>query len=173
MAGVAAIPAWVKIGFAAVQAAGTLAKGAQAKANSKAVARQMESDANRAEAVGQREYLDQQREGRYIESALLARAGASGAGVSDVTVEKLRDDVLDQSLYNAMTALYNGDSAARSKRWEAQVSREEGRQAMKGAAFEAIGDLGASAFSQGWFDGKPGIEEIDMASIRKYKRAGS
>lgn len=180
MAGLAALPMLAKTLMVA-KAIGTLAQGAAMKEGSRSVARQLESNANREEAAGQRAYLDEIRKGKYVESSVLAAAGASGAGVSDVTVENIRDDILDQSLYNAMTALYNGQSRARDMRFEGAVKREEGRQAMKGAIFEAVADAGTTAFSQGWFDPKVQDAPVDFSDFgdtfkprnRKKNRRGA
>lgn len=168
--------AWFMFALAAAKAAGTLAKGKYAHDAARSMARQLEAAANREDAVGQREFIDEQRKARYIESALLARAGASGAGVSDITVENLRDDILDQGLYNAMTALYNGQTRARELRMEGAMKRVKGRQARSASYLKTVGDLGTSAFSQGFgmkgADASP-IQELDMADIYKWKRKGS
>lgn len=63
-----------------------------------------------AQATSQRAAIEQNRQAGIAESRAVAVAAGSGAGASDPTVAKLVGNIAGRGQYNALTALYNGDS---------------------------------------------------------------
>jgi hypothetical protein len=61
-------------------------------------------------ASAQRTALDEKRKSAYVQSRLQAVSAASGGGASDPTVIKLSSDIAAQGEYNALSALYSGQS---------------------------------------------------------------
>jgi len=131
---------------AAAGAMNTIAQGQYADKQGKAAFKQLREQANRSEALSQREAIERRREANLISSRALAIAGASGAGVDDPTVENILHDIGTQGEYNVLSALYDGKLQARSERYQAETAREEGRMAKKASYLQAIGNLGKSMY---------------------------
>ena len=154
---------------AAAGALNTIAQGQYADKQGKAAFKQLREQANRSEALSQREAIERRREANLISSRAIAIAGASGAGVDDPTVQNILHDIDTQCEYKVLSALYDGKLQARSERYQAKVTRNEGRMAKKGAYIQAIADLGQSMY-QAYPGAKPKsslIEEIDMSTLPK------
>lgn len=151
---------------AALQASGTLlsassqlaqarASGAAGEAIRKAKefeAGQMTVRAGQARAVSQREAAEARRKGRFIQSALQARAAASGAGATDPTVAKLAGDIAAEAELRSLTALFGGEEQARLLESGAAVRRFEGEQAVRaGKIARRAGFMKAGATLLGGF----------------------
>jgi hypothetical protein len=146
---------------------GGIQQGAAANAQASAVksaAEQQQTLARRAandqRAQAQRVAIEERRRGTLAQSRALAVAGASGAGASDPTVVDLTSNLAGEGEYNALTALYNGESRAvviendsTANSWEADVQaaslRAQGRAAKTAGIVGGIGTALKGATS--WF----------------------
>lgn len=92
-------------------------------------AREREEDAKAAEAESQREALNERKKAKNLMSRARAVAGASGAGVSDPTVNDILTDIDTQGEANYLNALYSGSTVARGLRSGAATARRTGQAA--------------------------------------------
>lgn len=98
---------------------------------------QLEQQAGQTEAASQRTRLEEDRQGRLVQSRAIALAAASGASASDPTVMKIVSGIASESAYRQNVALYEGEEKARQLRIGAAADRFSG-------------DIGAAAsLSQG------------------------
>jgi hypothetical protein len=156
-----------------VSAAGTIAGGAAQKqaagyqANSFLFnALQYDQMAAEARATGQRADFEKRREGRLAESALTARAAASGGSATDPTALHIGSEIAGRSEYLALTEGYKGENKARGfedaamgARMSAQAALAGGQAAQTASYFGAGGTLLSgvgSAFSKNATAGFPG-----------------
>lgn len=86
-------------------------------------AAQLERNANSQRAAAQRRAEDIKRQVAFITSRARAVAGSSGAGVSDPSVVNTIADLTSEGEYRAMTALYNGEEAAKGMESQAAATR--------------------------------------------------
>jgi hypothetical protein len=103
------------------------------------VASQQESIAGSERASSQRIAMEKQREKRLVQSRAQAVAAASGGGALDPGVLDIMGGIEDQGNYNALVALYEGESSARNYESQANLTRWEGRQAQQASNMEAWG----------------------------------
>lgn len=101
------------------------AKYAGELAENRAVA--LEQRANVEAAIGQRVAINQRRLGRYVRSAAIARAGASGVDPSSPDVTNILGDIDREAELRALTALYQGTEAERVTRYGASLERAEAK----------------------------------------------
>lgn len=85
------------------------AEAAQQQAAYKAKIDNIQGQQKVAEA--QRKQQDEQLKTRYTQSRLQALAAGSGGGANDPTIIKLGQDIAGQGEYNALSALYAGQSS--------------------------------------------------------------
>lgn len=149
------------VGGSLLSASGSVSEGkaalAQAKAQKAAAdfqAAQLRVNAGQEQAMGQVESLEQSRQARLMQSRALAVAAASGGGASDNTVTKVIGDLAGEGELARLTAIFNGDEAARGLRNQASATEFEGRQilqagktAYKNAKTRALSTLLSGAFS--------------------------
>lgn len=120
------------------QAAASEGMAAQQAANYKAAL--AEQQAGQKRATAQRASGEERRRERLVQSSLQARAAAGGGGASDPTVVSLAEDIAGEGEYRALTALYEGEEAARSLETTGALSRYTGEQARR------AGDIRRGAF---------------------------
>ena len=123
----------------AVSAMGTIAGGnAQLQAGQSQQmaydfrAKQEEQAAQQARAEAQRTALDKRREGRFMQSKLIARAAMGGGGVDDPTTLNLGGDIAGRSEYDALIEMYKGENRARGLEDSAAADRMSGQAALAG-----------------------------------------
>ena len=169
----AAAAPYLMIGGTALSAYNQYGAGKAAAAEGKAIqsakefeAQQMLVNAGQARATSQRKALAQQKQTKLVQSALQARAAASGGGALDPTVMDLAGDIAAEGDYRRRVALYEGDDATRIYQAGANLRRFEGEQAVRagkikqrsaniGAGATLLSGIGmATAFSK-WGDPKP------------------
>jgi hypothetical protein len=108
----------------------------------------------------QRVAAEERRRGVLARSRAQAVAGASGAGAADPTVADITESLAGEGEYNALSALYSGESRATAiendamaGEWEAGVMasslRAQGRAAKVGGMVGAVGNALQGATS--WF----------------------
>lgn len=162
-------------GMDAKKAAGKSAAAleAQGKAEKEAAyfeAEQMRDAANQAAGMAQRQAEQERHNAMLMASRAIAVAAASGAGVTNPTVNRILQDIDKQGMLQSEYRLYEGSEQERKLRLSAGVREWEGDQAEKGAFVKS--DMaraqGKAAFTQsilgavskgvtwgekrGWFD---------------------
>lgn len=135
-----AINAVTKVGGAVaplLKASALWRSGSAASAEGNAIARakgfeaeQLRVRAGQERAASQRRMLAEKKKEGLVQSALQARAAASGGG-SDPSVVDLAGDIAAEGKYRAMTALYEGESLARSLESGADLKTFEGAEARR------------------------------------------
>ena len=113
----------------AARAARTAGERSQLAAEFNAM--EMERQAGISVALGQRQAMEERRQGDIAASRALAVAAASGAGVSDPTIVRLLTAHKGEGAYRAEVALYEGEERARSLRIAAISERLGGSQALE------------------------------------------
>ena len=150
---------WLDVGNTVLETAGHLASGKateiqarRSQVSKEFDAYQLEQQAHADFAYSQHLAIEETRNAEYVASRAIAMAGASGAGVSDGSVENLVGRIKSEGAYRAALHLYSGEEAARVNRMRAKVSRLEGSDAIaegknRKTAYqlEAIGALGEGA----------------------------
>jgi hypothetical protein len=101
--------------------------GIQARQAAEFQAAQLRQNANAAQASGQRQAANAELQSRYIASAALATAAASGGGASDPGVVSLMARNAAEGAYRQQVALYQGDDKARALELAAEAKQYEGR----------------------------------------------
>lgn len=126
---------------------GTLATGEMAQQAGEFTAEQLRVQEGQAQASSQRTAYFAARDAKYVESAALASAAASGGGASDPTVINTIAQIAAEGAYRQQTALYEGTEKARTLEMQAQASQYEGavkNQAAKGTAYGQMLGVGAN-----------------------------
>ncbi len=124
----AAIAPYLAVGATTVS---QIQAGNAAKHQADQIARQKELDANASAAEGQQRAAIERKKSRYLRSRALAVAGASGAGVSDPTINNILTGIDTEGEMNALNAQWSGETTARGERADAAVTRSEGRSAQR------------------------------------------
>lgn len=127
MIGASALSAYNQYGAGKAAAA----EGRAIQAGKESEAQQMLVNAGQARATSQRKALGQKKQTSRIQSALQARAAASGGGALDPTVMDLVGDIAQEGDYRRRVALYEGDDATRTYQSAANLRRWEGEQAVR------------------------------------------
>jgi len=140
------------VASAGLSAVGKILGGIGAKKAAKARAKALEINAGMdlAEA-GVAAQLGLEQDER-VAASLATQAAAGGGGGLGGSALAVLNDLGRQSLQKARNTVYGGQTAAWSRRNDAQVARAEGRNAMTGAIIGAAGSLiggAAKAYSAG------------------------
>lgn len=126
----------------ALQVAGAVSGGLNAKAAADSQAAQLDAAANTAQASSQRAASEQRRKARLGVSRALAVAGG---GAGDIGVQNLMADIAGEGEYRALAALFDGSDRAAGLRDQANVKRWEVKQARTAGYIGGI----SSALSSG------------------------
>lgn len=116
-----------------VSAVGSLKAGADAKAASEFNAAQLDASAKAESAASQRKAEEERRQKRLVQSRARAVGAASGGGID----LELAGDLEEEGEYRALTALWEGEEAAKGRRNQAAATRFEGRQSKKAGFLKA------------------------------------
>src|ERR1700749_4822390 len=98
----------------AIQAAGTIMGGISENSVAGVEAAQLRQNAGQTIAGSQRQAEIARMNTKLVQSRQTAVAGASGAGAGDVGVQNIEAQTGQRGEYDALTALYNGKSAAQN-----------------------------------------------------------
>ena len=147
------LPESLQISSTILNTAGQLAKGhayeaigSRRQALSEFTAQQLEQDAEAAQGIGMRGAVNEQLKAKLVNSLVLARAAASGAGASDPTVLNIMAQTSGESAYRQALAMYEGESQARLSRLRATAARYEGATAESDAGVaKDMSDIGAAS----------------------------
>lgn len=97
-------------------------------------AQQLETEAGQSKAVSQVQAADVARQNALVQSSILARAAASGAGASDPSVLSVMARTGAESAYRQAVALYEGEAQSRMDLTRASAARFEGQTNVSDAA---------------------------------------
>lgn len=132
-------------------------------------AARMEEQGRAEQATAQRAAIEERRRKLLTQSRAQAVAGASGAGALDPTVLDIASDIEGEGEYNALAALYQGDSASNYLKSGAALRKYEG---VEGAKMTRYG--GASQSDLLKFQGATAKAEGDLAASQaRMKAVGS
>jgi len=163
----AAAAPYVALATTGVQAYNQIEGGKAARANAEAVAIQQEREGKAIQAEAQREALNERKKASYAASRALAVSAASGAGVSNPTVQNILGDIEAEGDYRVLSSLYAGDTDAALANFAAGSTRRTGRARQRGAYMNAGSTIlgGASDFYSKYGDA-PGPTHYSGASSR-------
>lgn len=141
---IAALPAIGAIG--SLVGTGISAIGGMQQAGyEEAVARNQEilnrQKANEDAALGQRAAITESRKTRLAQSALVARAAASGTDATSPSTVDLSQDIVQQGGYNALSALYDGMAKSRADLAQADIDLFNQKRIRSAAPLTAAGTL--------------------------------
>ena len=114
-------------------------------------AEQLNYQAGQTRATAQRAARDEIRKERILQSRAIALAADSGGAVSSPDLVNLIGGIEGEGEYRALTALYEGGTAARGQELMAEARKREGADALKAAGIAAKGYItaGKAAISAG------------------------
>ncbi len=130
---------------AVMSAAGTLL-GADANSKAaKAEQAQLNQQAMGERASASRAAAEADRQSRLMASAALAANSTSGGGFADPTFVNSMAAIAAEGEYNALSALYEGETQARSTEYAGRVRRAEAKRAKRESILTAGAQLGQGA----------------------------
>lgn len=136
----------VAIAAAGLEAVGKLMGGMMANGAARARGRALDDQARQALGeAGVASMVGAEQDERLMARAATVAATQGGGGVG---ASRVLADLERQSAFKARNTIYRGRAEARNARYEAKLSRAEGRNAMIGATIEATSSL-LSSFAQG------------------------
>lgn len=133
MPALAAAAPYIGLATTALSVHSKIQEGKAAAHRAELIARQKKIDANAAQAESQQEAAGERKKARYLRSRALAVAGASGAGVSDPTINNILTGIDTEGEMNALNTQWSGDTAGSGLRAEGRVAMSEGRAAKRSA----------------------------------------
>jgi len=104
-------------------------------------ARQLRKQAIAEEASAVQTAKFERKKAEHLSSRVKALAAASGSSVSSVDIQNTLSDIDEQGEYNALAALYSGQTASDSKQYAATVAQSRGKQAKQGAYASSGGTI--------------------------------
>lgn len=122
---------------------GAIQQGKAANAAAQYNAAQLEAAGKAESASAQRKAEEQTRQKELVLSRARAVAAASGGG-QDVA---LMGSIEEEGTLRSLTALWEGDEAAKGRKAQADVARFEGSQAKRAGAIKGLSILGEGAGS--------------------------
>ena len=131
--------------------AGAIQQGNAANAAAKYNAAQLEAAGKAENAAAQRKAAEESRQKELVLSRARTVAAASGGG-QDVA---LMGQIEEEGTLRSLTALWEGDEAAKGRNAKAAATRFEGSQAKRAGAIKGLSILaegGASLYDKYWSD---------------------
>jgi hypothetical protein len=127
----AAVSTALSVGSTFMSAIGQRNAGIAENQRAQYVAKQMEVNAGQERAAAQRRAQEQRRRGDLAQSRAQSLAAASGGGALDPSVVDIMGGLEEESEFNALSDLYEGEERARDLESNATVTRWSGNQANK------------------------------------------
>jgi hypothetical protein len=143
---------------AVVGAAGTIMGGNAAAQAGKAEAKMYRAAAESERAISHRDAEKERRKGDLIGSTAQARLASSGGTATDATAADIAGSIAEETEYNALMALSDGETRARQLEYGGALKKFEGQQARRASRWAAGATLmgtGASMASK-YGGGGPG-----------------
>jgi hypothetical protein len=159
---------------AIVGAVGTIMGGNAANDAAKAEARMYEKAAERERGISQLDAAKERRQGQLIGSKAQAQLAASGGTATDATAMDIAGSIAEETEYNALMALSDGDFRARQLEYGGALKRYEGKQAKTASRWAAGATLlgsGVSMFDKYGGGGAGGGSA--MAAAKQSSSAGA
>lgn len=122
---------------------GSIGSGVAGVAAANQEAKQMRAQAAEEVAAGQREATEKRREGALVNSAIQARAAASGAGagMEAPSIVRMMTDTAGQGEYNAQTIRYGSESRAAGLRQAARNRKATAGANLFGSVLDGFGSM--------------------------------
>lgn len=127
----------LSVAGSAVGGLGAIQSGKAQQASSEYQAAQLEAAAKTERATAQREAKEERRQASLLQSRARAVGANSGGGIDF----ELAGDIEADGEYRALTALWEGEEAAKGREAQAAASRFEGRQAKRAGLLRAGGTI--------------------------------
>jgi hypothetical protein len=108
-----------------------LAQGKAVQQARAAEAAQLEQQAGTKRALSQREAIAERKKEALVQSAIQARAAASGGGAADPGIVDLAEDIAGEGEYRFRSAMFSGEEAGRGMEYGAVLRRFEGDDAYR------------------------------------------
>lgn len=129
----------VTLAAAGFSAAGKLMGGIMANEAARARGRALDDQARQALGeAGVASMVGAEQDERLMARAATVAATQGGGGIG---ASRVLADLERQSAFKARNTIYRGRAEARNARYEANLSRTEGRHALIGSAIEATGSM--------------------------------
>lgn len=138
--------AWWAVVPMALQAAGTLLSAQEGVRNARYERIMLRQQANAARAAGSIEAQNADREGRMKISRAIAVAAASGGGVNDPSVVNAIADLDAEREFNAMSALFEGETEARGLTRRGDAGVVAARNQRRAAQLSTFGTAGIGLY---------------------------
>jgi hypothetical protein len=151
------------IGGTALSAKSALDQGKYQEELGQAQNEALQQKANQDAAAAQRQQEQTNRQTQFTLSRDQAISAASGGSATDPSVLNVEGQVAQQGDYNALTALYNGQSRAQADQYQGSIDLFQGNRAGQAAPLNAATTL-LSGFSN---------FATNRASLRYYTKIGS
>lgn len=119
----------------------TIQQGIAGRRSADFVAKQLRQNAGQAQAMAQRAAYNEDRNAKYVASAALASAAASGGGASDPTVVNLIARNAGEMAYRKQLALYEGEDKARMLNLQADATQYSGKSGQANAIIGGAGSI--------------------------------
>lgn len=148
MAFLAAAAPYIFAAGTAINAIGTIGQGNLAKAMGIMQAKQLRQQALADQASSQVVAGQERKKAEYLKSRVRSLAGASGTGMDSPDIVNTISDIDQQGAFNALSALYSGQTSADSKNLAAGMAIAEGNSKKASSLLSAGGTILTSA--AGW-----------------------
>ncbi|MEJ2416245.1 MAG: hypothetical protein P8Y45_04820 [Exilibacterium sp.] len=146
--------AWISAALPYIQAAGaavgvgaTIAQGNVQEQMGALQAKQLREQALADQAESQLLATEERKRAAFLSSRVQALASASGSGLDSPNIVNTLADIDEKGAYNALAALYSGQTSARSKNLAADMAGLEGRTKKRGSRAKAAGTIISSGQS--------------------------
>lgn len=158
MGWIGAAAPYIQAAGAAVAAASTIAQGNVQEQMGKIRAQQLREQALADQAESQQLAKQERKKAAFLNSRVRALTAASGTGLDSPNVVNTMADIDEQGAYNALAALYSGNTSARTKRLAAQMAAYEGKTQKSQSYARAAGTILSSgdSFAQRYGGGASG-----------------
>ncbi len=133
-----ALPFVFSLAGTGLKAFGEASSGTAAREDAGFLAAQLRQKAGQERASASISALEAGRQGRLKGSRALAIAAASGAGASDPTVTDILTDISGDARLRALTALFEGEEAARGLETQADAAIRTGEAQQTASRYKAV-----------------------------------
>lgn len=144
------------VGGSVASGLGQMQAGRAANVSAKFQAAQAQQQAGQERAAAQRVAIEERRKADLALSRGQAVLASSGGGALDPTAMRLMGGIAQQGEYNALSALFQGEEAARGLELGAAAKRMEGKQAKRAGMIGGISTIAS------------GIGQAGMSLNQKY-----
>jgi len=141
-------PALPYIALAAT--ATTISQGRAEKKAANKEAAQLEAQGKQDRAIAQLDAREERKRAELLQSRLRALAGTSGTAATSPDIINQEAEISAQGTYNALAALYSGQSSERSKQLLANARKREGKKAEQQSYYRAASNVISSDSFADW-----------------------